>query len=195
MKRAKYNTDDADRPDDLEQSRMMRKQEYKRQEARGWFFSLAAAILIALTLRFFVFEFVRVDGESMLPTLYTNEYVFMEKVTYWFSGPQRGDIIICSYPGHTDTYVKRVIGMEGDRVRITGGVLYINDEANYDYYTGPMNNDMDEVAVPEAHVFVMGDNRNASMDSTNSGIGPLPYSMVQGKALFVIYPFDNIHGL
>ena len=64
-------------------------------------------------LRFFVFEFIRVDGESMQPTLYTDEYVFMEKVTYWFSEPQRGDIIICSYPGHTDTYVKRVIGNGG----------------------------------------------------------------------------------
>jgi signal peptidase I len=179
--------------DEIEKSRMERKKEYRKREARSWILSLLAAVVIALALRFFVFEFIRVDGESMLPTLEDKEYVFMEKVTYWFSGPERGDIIICSYPNSPNTYVKRVIGTPGDRIRITGGVLYINDTANYDYYQGVMLNDMDEVAVPEDHVFVMGDNRNNSMDSTS--IGPLPYSMVQGKALFVVWPFDSIHGL
>ena len=188
-----HNT--ADDTDVMDKSRMGLKKEYRIREAWGWVFSLVAAVVIALLLRFFVFEFIRVDGESMQPTLYTDEYVFMEKVTYWFSEPQRGDIIICSYPGHTDTYVKRVIGMAGDRIRITDGVLYINDVANYDYFSGIMNSDMDEVTVPENHVFVMGDNRNASMDSTSPSIGPLPDSMVQGKALFVIWPLDNIHGL
>ena len=191
----KKETNNVIGPDELEDSRMMRKKEYQKREARGWIFSLLAAVAIALTLRFFVFEFIRVDGESMQPTLYTNEYVFMEKVTYWFSPPQHGDIIICSYPNSTDTYVKRVIGVGGDRIRVTGGVLYINDVASYDYYADIMYNDMDEVTVPPDHVFVMGDNRNASMDSTSSSIGPLPFSMVQGKALFVIWPFDNIHGL
>jgi signal peptidase I len=192
MTKEKNNTAVADEPED---SRMLRKKEYQRREARGWFFSLLAAVAIALTLRFFVFEFIRVDGESMQPTLHTNEYVFMEKVTYWFSQPQRGDIVICSYPHSTDTYVKRVIGVGGDRVRVTGGVLYINDAAHFDYFADVMYNDMNEVTVPADHVFVMGDNRNASMDSTNSSIGALPLRMVQGKALFVIWPLDNMHGL
>ena len=195
MNNERSSTDDLDGLDGMEKTRMMLKKEYRNREFWGWVLSLAAAVAIALMLRFFVFEFIRVDGESMQPTLYTDEYVFMEKVTYWFSEPQRGDIIICSYPGHTDTYVKRVIGMEGDRIRITNGVLYINDVANYDYFADAMNSDMDEVTVPENHVFVMGDNRNASMDSTNPSIGALPDSMVQGKALFVIFPLDNIHGL
>ncbi len=177
------------------ESRMTRKKQYQARERWSWAFSLLAALAIALTLRFFVFEFIRVEGESMMPTLLDEEYVFMEKVTYWFSEPQRGDIIICSYPNHTDTYVKRVIGMGGDRIRVTDGVLYINDVANYDYFNGVMNYDMAEVMVPEDHVFVMGDNRNASMDSTNPSIGPLPDSMVQGKALFIIWPVDQMHGL
>ncbi len=179
----------------LEDSRMSRKQAYRTRERWSWVFSILAAVVIALVLRFFVFEFIRVDGESMMPTLLDEEYVFMEKVTYWFSEPQRGDIIICSYPNHTDTYVKRVVGMSGDRIRVTNGVLYINDEPNYDYFDGVMNNDMAEVTVPENHVFVMGDNRNASMDSTSPSIGPLPDSMVQGKALFVVLPLKNMHGL
>ena len=187
--------DAEDEQEEPEETRMKRKKEYQKHEARSWIFSLAAAVVVALILRFFVFEFIRVDGESMQPTLYTNEYVFMEKVTYWFAEPQRGDIVICSYPNSKDTYVKRVIGVGGDRIRVTSGVLYINDEASFDYFTDVMYNDMDEVTVPASHVFVMGDNRNASMDSTSASIGALPLQMVQGKALFVIWPFDNIHGL
>ena len=192
MKQTENNTE---KPDRVEESRMLRKKEFQKREFRGWVLSLTAAVVIALVLRFFVFEFIRVDGESMMPTLLDEEYVFMEKVTYWFSEPQRGDIIICSYPNRTDTYVKRVIGIEGDVIEVSGGILYIDGEPHKDYFQGAMNNELSPVTVPEDHVFVMGDNRNASMDSTNSSIGPLPYSMVQGKALFIIWPLKNIHGL
>ena len=182
-------------PDEGVPTRMKRKQEFKKRETRGWIFSLIAAVAIALLLRFFVFEFIRVEGPSMEPTLYTNEYVFMEKVTYRFSEPQRGDIAICTFPGRSETFVKRVIGTEGDRLKITDGVLYINDEANNDYFDGIMNNDMPEIEVPLNAVFVMGDNRNHSMDSTNSSIGALPYNMILGKAVFVLWPINMIHGL
>lgn len=192
MKQTENNTE---KPDRVEESRMLRKKEFQKREFRGWVLSLTAAVVIALVLRFFVFEFIRVDGESMMPTLLDEEYVFMEKVTYWFSEPQRGDIIICSYPNRTDTYVKRVIGIEGDVIEVSGGILYIDGEPHKDYFQDAMNNELSPVTVPEDHVFVMGDNRNASMDSTNSSIGPLPYSMVQGKALFIIWPLKNIHGL
>ncbi len=187
MKPALVSTDNSD---DLSQSRMQRKKKYRQKETRSWIFSLAAAVIIALTLRLFVFEFVRVDGDSMLPTLYTDEYVFMQKVSYWFSGPQHGDIVICSFPGNTEKYVKRVIGVGGDRLRITEGVLYINDTASYDYYKESMC-DMDEVTVPDGTVYVMGDNRNNSIDSR--AVGALPGDMVLGKAVFVVWPFDNIH--
>ena len=176
-------------------SRMKLKKEYKKRETRGWIISLALAVIIALFLRFFVFEFIRVDGPSMEPTLYTDEYVFMEKVTYWFGEPQRGDIIICSFPDRTDTYVKRVIGIEGDTIAVQGGTLYINGEPNYDYYSEIMFTDMAPVVVPDNHVFVMGDNRNHSMDSSSSSVGPIAYDMILGKALFVIWPIDKIHGL
>lgn len=192
MKQAEVNAGDSD---ELYPSRMMRKKVYRDRETRSWIISLAAAIVVALLLRFFVFEFVRVEGDSMLPTLYTDEFVFMEKVSYWFSGPQRGDIVICSFPNSKDTYVKRVIGTQGDRLSITGGVLYINGEANYDYFGELMYNDMGEITVPQGYVFVMGDNRNNSTDSRVVGVGALSGDMVQGKAVFVIWPFDNIHGL
>lgn len=191
--RSRSNQQEFETP--VNDTRMKRKKDYKTSERKGWFISLFAAVAIALLLRFFVFEFIRVDGSSMEPTLYTNEYVFMEKVSYRFSEPSRGDIVICHFPGRTETFVKRVIGIEGDRLRITEGVLYINDEANYDYYEGLMNQEMPEIIVPQNAIFVMGDNRNHSMDSTNSGVGALPYNMILGKAVFVLWPLNMIHGL
>ena len=169
-------------------SRMQRKAAARKREMWGWIISLIAAVAVALTLRLFVFEFIRVDGSSMEPTLYTDEYVFMEKVTYWFGEPQFGDIVICYYPQRTETFVKRVIGTEGDVIAVQDGALYINNVMDTTYFAGYMNTEMSPVVVPEDSVFVMGDNRNASMDSTNSSIGPLPYDMILGKALFVIWP-------
>jgi len=174
-------------------SRMKQKKEYRRQERRGWILSLTAAIVVALLLRFFVFEFIRVEGRSMLPTLYSNEYVFMEKVTYRFSEPEYGDIVICSYPHRSDTFVKRVIGTEGDVIRITDGVLYINDVPNSDYFSDPINADMAPVTVSEDCVFVMGDNRNSSQDSRV--VGELGYNMVLGRAVFVLWPLNQMHTL
>ena len=185
----------SDLEEDLGSSRMQRKAMARKREVWGWVISLVAAVVIALTLRFFVFEFIRVDGSSMSPVLETNEYVFMEKVTYWFSEPAYGDIVICYYPNRSETFVKRVIGTEGDTIEIRDGTLYINNVADTKYFSDYMNNEMAPVVVPENSVFVMGDNRNASMDSTNSSIGPLSDNMILGKALFVIWPFDKMQGL
>lgn len=165
----------------------------RKREAKGWIISLAAAIIIALALRFFVFEFIRVDGPSMQPTLYTDEYVFMERVTYWFSPPKRGDIVICSFPNSSAAYVKRVIALPGERVKVDDGVLYINGLPDKEYFSGVYERDVAELTVPENSLMVMGDNRNDSTDSRD--VGPIPYSMIHGKAVFVIWPFDKIHGL
>ncbi len=165
----------------------------RNRETASWVFSLLAAVVIAFALRLFIFEFIHVDGPSMQPTLQDEEYVFMEKVTYWFSQPQRGDIIICRFPHSTKSYVKRVIGIGGDTLSIEGGVLYINGNASNDYFSGLMNNDMETIAVPDGYVFVMGDNRNNSTDSRV--VGALSLDMVQGKAVFVIWPIGNIGGI
>ncbi len=165
----------------------------QKKETTSWIFSLLAAVIIALALRFFVFEFIHVDGPSMQPTLMDEEYVFMEKVTYWFSPPQRGDIVICHFPNSSESYVKRIIGVGGDTLRIEDGVLYINGAANTDYFSGRMNADMDLITVPEGHVFVMGDNRNNSTDSRI--VGALSSDMVQGKAVFIVWPPGSIGGI
>lgn len=171
------------------------KKEYRKREAAGWIISLAAAVIIALILRFFIFEFVRVDGPSMQPVLYKEEYVFMERVSYWFGAPRRGDIIVCSFPDSKDSYIKRVVGLPGDSVKVEDGVLYINGTPNYDYFKGYINIGLEETLVPEDCVIVMGDNRNDSMDSRYPNIGPIPYDNIQGKAAFIIWPVDKVQGL
>ena len=170
--------DRRDGDDSAPKTRMELKKNYKKQETRGWIFSIAMAVVVALLLRFFVFEFIRVDGRSMEPTLYSNEYVFMEKVSYWFDEPQYGDIVICSFPHRSETFVKRVIGTEGDVLRITDGTLYINDVPNTEFFSGTISGDMAPVTVSEDCVFVMGDNRNSSQDSRV--VGELGYDMLLG---------------
>lgn len=189
------NNNKAGESESISSSRMRRKQDYRRSEARGWFISLAVAFTIALLLRLFVFEFISVSGPSMEPTLFSDEYVFMEKVSYWFQGPEYGDVVICKFPHSTDTYVKRVIGTPGDILEIADGVLYINGQPDTTFFSGHMNGSMAPITVPEGCVFVMGDNRNESMDSRYDSIGPLPYKMVLGRAQFVIWPLDEIKGL
>lgn len=182
---------------ETEESRMKRKKSYRKKETRGWIVSIVLAVVIALSLRFFVFEFIRVDGQSMEPTLLDEEYVFMQKVTYYFRQPQYGDIVICKFPNRSETFVKRVVGVEGDVISITNGILYINGEPNYDHYDQNlgMDHDMAEITIAQGNIFVMGDNRDHSMDSSNSSVGPLTDEMVLGKAEFVLWPLDMMHGL
>lgn len=167
--------------------------EAKRNEKRGWAISMAIAVTIAILLRLFVFEFVCISQSSMEPTLYSNNYVFMERVTYWFSQPLFGDVIICKFPDSNATYVKRVIGVAGDTLEIKDGVLYINDEADRTYFSEDTQRMLPKTVVPEGSVYVLGDNRNVSVDSRT--VGPLKLNMVLGKALFVIWPPDKLHGL
>ena len=191
MERSKHEVEDTG------ESRVTRKKQYKKHEMRGWIISMVLAVVIALSLRFFVFEFIRVEGQSMEPTLQSNEYVFMQKVSYYFTSPQYGDIVICSFPNRAETFVKRIVGVEGDVIRITNGTLYINGEANYEHYEKAqgIDHDMAEITVAQDSVFVMGDNRNHSMDSSNSSVGVLDEDMVLGRAEFVLWPLNMIHGL
>lgn len=154
---------------------------------------IIVVVLVALTIRSFIAEPIRVDGDSMVPTLVHNEDMFVEKMSYWFSDPLRGDIVICFYPGYTESCVKRVVGLPGDTISVQGGVFYINgkqlDESAY--WTGEIIGDMDPVTVGRREVFVVGDNRNGSKDSRNPSVGCIPYAKLVGRVVAVVYPFDE----
>ena len=153
---------------------------------------IALVVLVALTIRSFIAEPIRVDGDSMIPTLVHNEDMFVEKMSYWFEDPLRGDIIICFYPGYTESCVKRVIGLPGDTVEVKEGKIFINDKALDEsaYWSGEIIGDMDPVKVSARHVFVVGDNRNGSKDSRNASVGTIPFAKVVGRVVAVVYPLN-----
>ena len=202
----------------------MKKEQKKKTVAREileWILTIVAAVMIALPIRAFAFELVRVDGISMDSTLANGEIMFVSKFDYattWLSfpwqneqakekasrittggDPKRFDVVICRYPGRGDTnFVKRVVGLPGDTVELKDGYLYVNNE-KYDepyirdeYRSGWLNT-FGPCTVPEGHFFVMGDHRNDSNDSRSQG--PLPRSMIVGHVRSVLYPFNEIRGI
>lgn len=145
---------------------------------------LTAAIFLvvnAATGRF------RIEGDSMEPNLHNGEYVLIDKVSYLLHAPERGDVVVFTPPNESRDYIKRVIGLPGDTVQVTGGQVYVNgvllDEP---YLTGYVNNDMPARVVEEGRYFVMGDNRNNSSDSRTFG-SITPQSIV-GRAWLVYWP-------
>jgi signal peptidase I len=137
---------------------------------------------------------VRVENISMQPTLYAGEFVLVNKLAYKFGPPHYGDVIIFPYPRDPqEKYIKRVIGLPGDEVRIGGGKVYVNNQPlNESYlaappaYTGTWN-------VPKDNIFVLGDNRNQSSDSHVWGF--VAVDQVVGKALVVYWPLTKIQVL
>ncbi len=158
-----------------------------------FFIYILIVVLTALSIRSFLAEPIRVDGDSMIPTLINNEDMLVEKVSYWFHDPARGDMVICFYPGYTESCVKRVIGLPGETVSISEGKIYINGTAldESDYWTGEIIGNMDPVTVGAREVFVVGDNRNGSKDSRNPYVGCIPYSKVVGRVIAVVWPFST----
>jgi signal peptidase I len=130
---------------------------------------------------------IRVDGASMEPTLHSGEFVIVNKLAYKLGDPETGDVIVFRFPRDPDQeYIKRVIGLPGDRIEIRDGRVYVNDvmlDENYIAASPAYENIWD---VPVDGLFVLGDNRNNSSDSHNWG--PVPVNYVIGKAIFVYWP-------
>lgn len=148
-------------------------------------------LLAALLLRCFVFQNTMVQGDSMYPNYFDGEQVLVEKLTYLLREPQRGEVIICRYDDTGDAMIKRVIGLPGETVEVRDGAIYIDGEALDEsaYWNDYIVSDMAPVTVPEDHVFVVGDNRNWSLDSR--AVGPVPYYRIIGKAMCIIWPFED----
>ncbi len=180
-----------------------KKKKNVKKEIISWILTLGSAVLIALFIRTFIFEPIFVDGQSMCDTLQNREVMFVTKPEYIFGAPQRGDVIICKYPGRTENFVKRLMGVPGDTIEVKSNVVYINGEALDEPYLTPSRNDdgfsMDAMTLGDDQYFVMGDNRDNSHDSRNYyGYGKpatLTRSQIVGHVRCVIYPFDKVRGI
>jgi signal peptidase I len=130
---------------------------------------------------------IRVDGASMEPTLQSGEFVIVNKLAYLFGEPTTGDVIVFHFPRDPDQeYIKRIIGLPGDRVEIKNGEVYVNDRVLDEDYIAASPVYEDILEVPGDSLIVLGDNRNNSSDSHNWG--PVPLDFVIGKAMFVYWP-------
>lgn len=155
--------------------------------------SILIAIIAAFLIITFVFETVSVDGHSMDPTLNNKDRLIVEKVSYYFRAPKPGDIVVIKYPADPkEKFIKRVVAVGGDKVKIENGKLYINGVAKDEpYILEPMAGDFNEQTVPKDTIFVLGDNRNNSRDSRFPDVGFVSYKLVVGRAAFRIYPFSR----
>ena len=167
------------------------------KEMKEWAQAIITAVVLALLIRMFLFEIILVDGSSMEPTLYDRNRVFVNKIGYLIGEPQHGDVIIFKTPeGNQSNYVKRLIGLPGDRIRIENGIVYLNNQPlDEPYIADPPYNDYAEATVPEGTFFALGDNRNDSKDSRDFRIGFVPRENMVGKAVWRIWPLDSLSGI
>ena len=133
---------------------------------------------------------IRVDGSSMVPTLRNGEFVIVNRLAYKIGDPQHGDVVVFHFPRDPDQeYIKRIIGLPGDEIRVLSGNVYVNDQALNEPYINAAPLYQGEWTVPDGHIFVLGDNRNNSSDSHNWG--PVAMDNVVGKAIFIYWPLNE----
>ncbi|WP_446899803.1 signal peptidase I [Clostridium sp. LBM24168] len=160
-------------------------------------FPIILAIGLAFICRSYVFARTDVIGPSMQPTFSDKDIVFMEKISTETGHINRGEIVVFnSHDENEDNYIKRVIGIPGDKIEIMSGKVYLNGKILAENYLPEgviteSNSAVTKYVVPEGYIFVLGDNRQNSTDSRI--IGPVNLKDVKGHVILRVYPFDNIN--
>ena len=156
---------------------------------------IAAVLLFSFLIVRYVGQRTEVIGNSMVPTLEDGNQLVTDKITYRFREPERFDIIVFPHEPMHEFYIKRIIGMPGETVEIgEDGVTYINGEVleeNYGYGQTAPQERTGEIVLGEDEYFVLGDNREVSLDSRYREVGNIPRSIIIGRAWVRIYPFDQ----
>lgn len=166
---------------------------------REWVQVIIVALVVALPIRFFIAEPFIVQGASMDPTFSTGQFLIVDRVTYRFENPSRGDVIVFEYPNNPSVYyIKRIIGLPGETVRIKNGKVFITDQQH------PKEFELTEPYIDSSHIstdtssqtlgstqyFVMGDNRAQSSDSRIWG--PLDKHFIVGRPFVRLVPLNTI---
>jgi len=159
-----------------------------------WARDLLVSLAISAFIIIFLYQPVKVEGTSMMPGLEDQERIFVNKFVYHWEAIQRGDIIVFRYPRDTSkSYIKRVIGIAGDRIRIENGQVYVNGEPLEEDYVPTDYADARsyaEIVVPANSFFVLGDHRTMSNDSRDFGTVNARY--IYGKAVFGYWPMEKL---
>lgn len=160
---------------------------------RSWIRDLGLSIGVSAFIIIFLYQPVRVEGTSMLPNLEDQDRLFINKMAFRVGQVERGDVVVFQYPrDHTKSYIKRVIGLPGDRVEIDHGRVIVNGVVLSEPYVPSRFTDdrsQPKMIIPTNEYFVMGDHRSISSDSRD--FGPVDRELIYGKAAFVYWPMDQ----
>jgi len=155
-----------------------------------WLRDLLVSAVASVLIITFLYQPVRVEGTSMLPRLEDRDRLFINKFVYHISAIERGDVVVFHYPRDPEkSYIKRVIALPGDRLRIEHGVVWLNSRRQLENYVPEEYRDtrsVAEIVVPEGSYYMMGDHRSISSDSRE--FGPVERSLIYGKAVFIYWP-------
>lgn len=171
----------------------------------SYIFELVKVVLISLAIvipvRYYLIQPFYVKGASMEPSFYDKEYLIIDELSYRFHEPARGDIVVFRYPRNPEEYfIKRVIGLPGEKVQIKDGAVYIYNEEHpdgiklkedylpSDTMTYGLNENITELGSSE--YYVLGDNRNASKDSRS--FGAVERKLLTGRVLLRGWPFNRV---
>jgi signal peptidase I len=161
--------------------------------ALSWLRDMVVSVLVSAFIIMFLYQPVRVEGTSMLPMLEDQDRLFVNKLAYRVGEIHRGDVVVFLYPhDHSKSYIKRVIAVPGDQLRIDQGQVYVNGKELVEDYVPVRFEDSRSVGAlvmrPNEY-WVMGDHRSISSDSRD--FGPVDRSLIYGKAAFVYWPMDQ----
>ncbi|WP_042203584.1 signal peptidase I [Paenibacillus camerounensis] len=179
----------------------------QKNEVLEWIKAIAIALVLVFLIRWLLFKPFIVDGPSMQPNFHTGERVIVNEILYDIRSPQRGEVIVFHVPSEGRDFIKRVIAVAGDTVKVEGDVVTVNGEpvdetyiqeaidlrhANNSLYNNKdfPNEEVPDGTVPEGHIFVMGDNRSDSTDSRM--IGYVPLGDIVGRADLIFWPVKDI---
>jgi signal peptidase I len=188
---------------------MIKNEIYKQKGSIGMFIlefvqSIVLALAVFVLLYLFVAQPNEVKGNSMLPNFVTGEYLLTDKLTYNFSDPKRGDVVVFKAPSTEPCaedeceYIKRIIGVPGDRIMVMGGQLYLNGQVLDEYFlpsdfvtdSGSFLAEGVEVVIPNDQYLCLGDNRSHSRDGRE--FGPIDKSLIVGRAFFKYWPVGSV---
>ena len=168
-----------------------------------FFLDIIETVVVALALFVVVYLFLfqphQVKGNSMYPNFHDGEYILTDKISYRLGLPKRGDVIVFKAPKNEEVdYIKRIIGLPGDEIKVSAGLVYINNKKlNEDYLptdyvtsSGSFLSEDAPVKITEGQYFVLGDNRNHSSDSREWGF--VKKDEIIGKAFFRYWPVNRV---
>jgi signal peptidase I len=165
-----------------------------RTHLQLWVRDFVISLMASFFIITFLYQPVKVEGTSMQPELRDQDRLFVNKFAYNFEKISRGDVVVFYYPRDTQkSYIKRVIALPGDNIRIDDGRLYVNGKRVDEPYVPKRFYDtrsMADMVVPPHEYFVMGDHRSISSDSRD--FGPVTRKLIYGKAAFIYWPADNM---